>query len=93
MGKPTLIGMCFVTAVGVVVMVAQTAEHTVTPKDGFVPNAQTAIKIAVAVWEPIYEETKIAEESHIMRGLTRTAFGLWRARCPRLGLATLSPAG
>jgi hypothetical protein len=32
------------------------------PKEGFVPDAKTAIKIAVAVWEPIYGENKIANE-------------------------------
>jgi hypothetical protein len=32
------------------------------PKDGFVPDAKTAIKIAVAVWEPIYGEVAIAKE-------------------------------
>ncbi len=49
-------------------LVAQTAKHTVTPKEGF-----SAIKIAVAVWEPIYGEAKIADEkpySHLGRMLT-----------------------
>ena|SRR5947207_2631430 len=32
------------------------------PKDGFVPNADTAIAIAVAVWSPIYGATHIANE-------------------------------
>lgn len=32
------------------------------PKAGYVPDAKTAIKIAVAVWEPIYGEKKIAYE-------------------------------
>jgi hypothetical protein len=32
------------------------------PKEGYVPNSQTAIKIAVAVWEPIYGEKMIAGE-------------------------------
>ena len=31
-------------------------------KGGFVPDAATAIKIAVAVWTPIYGEAHIAEE-------------------------------
>ena len=33
------------------------------PKDGFVPNEETAIKIAVAVWSPIYGGKKIADEA------------------------------
>lgn len=32
------------------------------PKDGFVPDAKTAIRIAVAVWSPIYGEKKIQRE-------------------------------
>jgi hypothetical protein len=32
------------------------------PKDGYVPNEETAIKIAVAVWEPIYGKKEIANE-------------------------------
>jgi hypothetical protein len=32
------------------------------PKDGFVPDAATAIKIAVAVWERIYSASEIAQE-------------------------------
>jgi hypothetical protein len=32
------------------------------PKEGYVPNAETAIKIAVAVWTPIYGEETIKSE-------------------------------
>ncbi len=32
------------------------------PKEGFVPTKEVAIKIAVAVWEPIYGADKIANE-------------------------------
>jgi hypothetical protein len=32
------------------------------PKNGFVPDAETAIKIAVAVWSPIYGGEHIASE-------------------------------
>ena len=32
------------------------------PELGFVPNEETAIKIAVAVWEPIYGPKQIAKE-------------------------------
>jgi hypothetical protein len=45
-----------------VVLAAEVTKHSVKPKDGFVPDAETAIKIAVAVWEPIYSEHKIAGE-------------------------------
>jgi hypothetical protein len=32
------------------------------PKEGYVPNAEVAIKIAVAVWEPIYGAEAVARE-------------------------------
>lgn len=32
------------------------------PKAGYAPDAKTAIKIAVAVWEPIYGESNITKE-------------------------------
>jgi hypothetical protein len=34
------------------------------PKDGFVPNEATAIKIAIAVWTPIYGD-KISKKQTI----------------------------
>jgi hypothetical protein len=36
--------------------------HSVTPKDGFVPNEETAIQIAVAVWTPIYGKENIERQ-------------------------------
>jgi hypothetical protein len=36
--------------------------HTATPKDGFVPNQETAIQIAVAVWTPIYGKENIERQ-------------------------------
>jgi hypothetical protein len=46
------------------------------PKNGFVPDADTAIKIAVAVWEPIYGQKKIAgEKPYRAKLLTNT---VWR---------------
>lgn len=32
------------------------------PKDGYVPNAETAIKVALAVWEPIYGKEHIEKQ-------------------------------
>jgi hypothetical protein len=40
----------------------KTAQHSFDPEDGYVPDADTAIKIAVAVWEPIYGKDQIAGE-------------------------------
>ena len=36
--------------------------HTVVPRDGFVPNAETAIAVAVAIWAPIYGRDKIEQQ-------------------------------
>jgi hypothetical protein len=48
----------------------------VKPKNGFVPDADTAIKIAVAVWEPIYGPKQIAgEKPYRAKLLTNT---VWR---------------
>ena len=56
--------MWFITiTVGVCIAVAFADEPAgVVPKDGFVPDAATAIKIAVAVLEPIYGRDKIDSE-------------------------------
>jgi hypothetical protein len=58
----------------VVAFAAQTPKPGFQPKDGFVPDAQTAIKIAVAVWEPIYGAEKIAGEKPYR---ARLANGIW----------------
>src|SRR5688572_20401219 len=38
------------------------ARHSTKPEAGYVPDAETAIRIAIAVWEPIYGKKQIAEE-------------------------------
>lgn len=49
-----------------VCVVAQTSVNSrragYTPKDGYVPDEQTAITIAVAVWTPIYGKEQIDNE-------------------------------
>ena len=40
----------------------ETKGLSVKPKDGFVPNAETDVKIAEAVLIPVYGEKKIGEE-------------------------------
>ena len=37
--------------------------HNVRRPEGYVPDQETAIKIAVAVWEPIYGKAAIAKQS------------------------------
>lgn len=36
--------------------------HSFTPLAGFVPDKETAVRIAVAVWIPIYGENQITSE-------------------------------
>ena len=48
---------CFVTVLAVAF-----AQGKPPPKDGYVPDADTAIKIAVVVWSRIYGEREIAAE-------------------------------
>ena len=46
------------------------------PKDGFVPDAATATKIAIAVWEPIYGTNRLAfEKPYRAKLITNT---VWR---------------
>jgi hypothetical protein len=57
-----------------VAFAAEIAKPNFKPKDGYVPDAKTAIKIAVAVWEPIYGEQQIAGEKPYRTHLTN---GVW----------------
>jgi hypothetical protein len=41
----------------------QTPEGESRPVEGYVPDAATAITIAVAVWEPIYGKERIADQA------------------------------
>lgn len=41
---------------------SETSEHNFEPVNGYVPDAQTAMAIAVAVWSPIYGMEKIEQE-------------------------------
>src|SRR5262245_27877159 len=43
---------------------AQTAPpHAYVPPNGFVPDSLTAMRVAVAIWTPIYGEKQIASEA------------------------------
>jgi hypothetical protein len=62
MCKTAVSVLCGMTFVAGLALAADTLKHNVKPKEGYVPNAETAIKIAVAVWEPIYGAETIAAE-------------------------------
>jgi hypothetical protein len=49
-------------------------EHSVKPKNGLVPDAKTAIAIAVAIWVPIYGEKQIAAQKPYIANLKQ---GKW----------------
>ncbi|APV48322.1 hypothetical protein BWI17_00660 [Betaproteobacteria bacterium GR16-43] len=40
----------------------QPRPHNYVPPNGYVPDAETAVQIAVAVWSPIYGREKIEQE-------------------------------
>jgi hypothetical protein len=48
----------------------ETKEHSLKPKDGFVPNAATAVKVAEAVLIPIYGQAQINQERPFKAELT-----------------------
>jgi len=48
--------------------------HKVTPKDGFVPDQETAMRIAEAVWIPIYGVEQIKQEKPFVAELKN---GVW----------------
>jgi hypothetical protein len=48
--------------------------HNYKPASGYVPDAETAVKIAVAVWEPIYGKETIAGEKPYQAKLVK---GVW----------------
>ncbi len=45
-----------------VLCVAEAQEHNYKPASGYIPDEETAIKVAVAVWTPIYGKDKIEKE-------------------------------
>ena len=56
----TLVAVALLTASAT--RAGEVTRHNYKPDVGYVPNAETAIQIAVAVWEPIYGKQQIAGE-------------------------------
>lgn len=56
------IALAALVAVGLSGAPAGAQDHAVTPAAGMVPNAETAIAIAVAVWTPIYGAERIQRQ-------------------------------
>jgi hypothetical protein len=59
------------------------AAHSFIPESGFVPDEKTAIRIAVAVWYPIYGEKQIEKEQPYTAKLKD---GVWEVRGSLPGL-------
>ena len=74
MSKRTCITVSIAALSTILAFAAEAAKHNFKPKDGYVPDANTAIKIAVAVWEPIYGADKIAGEKPYRAKLNK---GVW----------------
>ena len=61
--------------VSISIMLASVSQrHSVVPSNGFVPDEKTAIKIAEAVWIPIYGERQIQSEQPFVASLKN---GVW----------------
>ena len=65
---------CCLVLLSVIYCTATEPEHTFRPAAGYVPDEATAIKIALAVWAPIYGAAKIAGEKPYHAVLHR---GVW----------------
>jgi hypothetical protein len=52
----------FLTVSCLTLQTDQTKNHNYKPEEGYVSNEETAIKIAVAIWIPIYGEEEIESQ-------------------------------
>ena len=57
-------------------MIIAESKHNYKPKEGYVPDEKTAIRIAVAVWIPIYGEKNIEGEKPYHAKLQKDK-GIW----------------
>jgi hypothetical protein len=65
-----------------IVLAAQPAQHNVKPAAGYVPDEQTAIRIAVAIWEPIYGRQQI-ESQKPYRAMLKDGVWIVEASLPK----------
>jgi len=59
---PWILSVLILSAVSMTIHSKETKKHNYIPKDGYVPTEEVAVKIAVAVWIPIYGAEKIEKE-------------------------------
>lgn len=72
--KIALLGLVVVAPT---VLVGAQTRPNVQPRDGYVPNAETAVAIGVAVLGPIYGEANVAKDKPYKATL---AGGIWTVR-------------
>lgn len=61
--KRVIVGLALVAAgLPLWAYTQRTQPHSYVPSQGFVPDSITAVRIAVAVWSPIYGEAQIRGE-------------------------------
>ena len=68
-------GLCLAVLLIPMFCHSQSVRKSYQPKGGFVPDAETAIAIAQAVWGPIYGRENIAREKPFKATLHN---GVWR---------------
>ena len=56
---------------------AQSSRRGYVPSNGFVPDSVTAVRVAQAIWTPIYGERTIAKEQPYRATLVR---GIWHVQ-------------
>lgn len=75
MGKRTLLFIfVLILLLTATASIIADSKHNYKPKEGYVPDEKTAIRIAVAVWIPIYGEKKIEGEKPYHAKLDK---GIW----------------
>ena len=83
------LGSIFASAV-----MGQKPKHSYMPRGGYVANADTAVKIAVAVWSPIYEVRRIQAErpfhAHLQAGVWFVKSSLRRGRHGGVAVAEIA---
>lgn len=60
--KASCLVFCLLALLTPLLSAAEEPKHNAIPKGGVIPDEVTAIKVAVAVWEPIYGAEQIAKE-------------------------------
>ena len=69
-----IFGFVLILLLTATALIIAESKHNYKPKEGYVPDEKTAIRIAVAVWIPIYGEKKIEGEKPYHAKLDK---GIW----------------